>query len=265
MSKIMIHDIIKEIKLSKPITVSPETRLRLALRIMSNRNFSQLPVVQEGMFRGMLSYKSIVKQVELIQDLTTQHKKGSIDILGLPVKHFTDPDAEFLSLQDSIFDLFRRTKAEDAVLIGEDGSDPQYIITNFDVVEILEKLSDAFLLIEQIEDSLRSIIKKQLATHGLGCSEIVQKINQKLPPLYALPEEIEKMSWEHYIVLITNKECWDRLFSKVFNTQTSVTSYFSFVRDIRNDVFHFRRLSHTLSEPEINNLERIKVWLKNFQ
>jgi len=265
MSKIMIQDILKEINLSKPRTVSPETRLRRALQIMSKKKFSQLPVVQEGKFRGMLSYKSIVKQVELSQDLTAKDKKGSITVLDLPVKHFTDPYAKFLSLRDNIFDLFRITKEEDTVLIGEDGSEPQYIITNFNVVNILEKLSDAFLLIEQIEDSLRSIIKKQLATQDLDCSEIVQKINQNLQPPYALPEKIEKMSWEHYIILTTNKECWNRLFSRVFNTITSVKSYFSFVRDIRNDVFHFRRLSHTLSKSEINKLKRIKAWLKNFE
>jgi predicted transcriptional regulator len=265
MSKITIQDIIRGMKLRKPVTVNPETQLRVALQIMSRKSFSQLPVVKEGKLQGMLSYKSVVKQMELSLDLTEKYRKDPIIVLELPVKHFIDSCAKSLSLSDGIFELLNATKAEDAVLIGETGSEPQYIITNFDVVNILERLSDAFLLIEQIESSLRSIIKRQLATQGLDCSEIVRKINQKLSPTYALPVRIEKMSWEHYIILITNSECWNRYFSKIFNTIALVKSYFSFVRDIRNDVFHFRRLSHTLRASEINKLEKIKEWLKNFE
>lgn len=186
-------------------------------------------------------------------------------MLDLSVRHFTDPNAEFLSLSDSIFKLFKMTKAEDVVLIGENGSAPQYIITSSDVVAILEKLSNAFLLIEQIEDSLRVVIKKQLTMHGLNYSEVVQKMNQKLPERRWLPETIEKMSWENYIDFIAHKEYWTSLFSTIFNDETLVRKYLSFVRDLRNEVFHFRRLSHTLNDSEIKELKRISAWLTNFE
>jgi len=266
LGEITIQDVIEGMNLSEPVTVTPETRLRDALQIMSSNGFSQLPVVKEDKLKGMLSYKSIVKQMELNQDF--ERKKGSIALLELAVRHFTDPDAKALSLDDSVFELFKVTKAEDAVVIGETGGKPRYVITNFDAVNILERLSEVFLLIEQIEDMLRSILKKQLETQGLDLSEIVQKINQNLGPAqqsYHLPRTIEKMSWDNYITFITNKESWTPLFSKMFETITSVKNYFSFVRDLRNDVFHFRKLSHTLGDSEINKLGRIKAWLKNFQ
>jgi len=59
MINIKIQDVIE--KLSKPVVVSPETQLKHALKIMSDNNYSQLPVVEDGKCRGMLSYKSIMK------------------------------------------------------------------------------------------------------------------------------------------------------------------------------------------------------------
>jgi len=264
MGDIRIKDVLGTMILRKPVTVLPKDRLKKALEIMSKNDFSQLPVVEDGKLRGLLSYKSIVKQIEL-QSLDEERAKNTMAVCDMQVRHFTDPDPDVLSLDDSIFTLFKKTRAEEAILIGKSGKEPKYILTNYDVVDILAKLSEVFLLVEQIEESVRNIIKKQLAKEGLSYKEAVQKVNQNMPEERAFPEEIEKMSWENYKEFINRKECWNPYFCTIFDSRSLVEKYFSVVRDLRNDVFHFRKLSYTLDASETRKLKKIRAWLKNFE
>lgn len=267
MNDIRIGEILKVMNLGKPLTIEPEDTLRDALRIMASNEFSQLPVVQKSTNRcfGLLSYKSIVKQIQLREDLRRQ-KSEKVNLLTLPVKHFTDPSPTFVSDSDTIFELFKTIKNEDGVLVGKRRKKPSYVVTSYDVVEIIEKMSEAFLLIQQIETFIRTIIQHQLQKHNQSFSETAQKVNWILAGSgckILLPTgALEEMTIDNYIVFITNTDNFRSLFFEVFGDKNAVKDRLKFVGNIRNDVFHFRRPAYSLKEDEIKILKEINKWLK---
>ena len=263
-----IGEILKIMKLNKPITIEPEESLSNALRIMEDNKFSQLPVLQKSTHRclGLLSFKSIVKQIQLKENLRKRESKKA-DLLSLPVKHFTDPNPVYVSSRDIVYELFKIVKDEDAVLVGRRCKKPSFLVTSYDLVEIAEKMFEAFLLIQHIETSIRSIIQHQLEKHNQNFSETAQKVNQPLAASGCktlLPTDtVEKMTIDNYKVFIENNDNFRSLFFEVFNDINIVRDRLEFVRDLRNDVFHFRKPAYSLEEAQIRNLKKIEKWLRN--
>ncbi|WP_066385071.1 hypothetical protein [Halalkalicoccus paucihalophilus] len=142
-----------------------------------------------------------------------------------------------------LFDLL----SEDPYVLVQSSEDASFeILTNYDLLHYLRESIEPFLLIEDIERSIRMLIQDALSDHLE--EELHNFFNDKD---IRTPDGIDECSFGHYIQFIPpNWSRFEEYFQETENDGDFVRRLLKEVGRIRNEIFHFRSDSYdsTLEE-----------------
>lgn len=232
------------------ISVPPDTTAGDALKLMQERGFSQLPVVEGNSVLGLFSYRAFALEVANSRD-------AKMDAISLPVEEFLEYDKPaFAQLSDEFRGLIAILDEKDSVVV----SGPEHlvaILTPMDVLRYLYSVANDFVLIEEIEVTLRALIHEAIPDAETFSNCVAAALSSKYKDR-RLPQCLEEMTFDEYIGLLSNKGNWPH-FQLVFgSTRDRVRGKLEPIRALRNDVFHFRR---ELSAEDHQQLSACRDWL----
>lgn len=213
------------------VTVTRDTPARDAVRLLYKHSFSQVPVVDRGQVAGLFSYRSFSLAVADAFDLPGRHRAD-----GLSVWECIETPA-YVQCTDECRRLFDELDRRDVVLVGARGG-CDGVVTAMGVLRYLYQAASPFLLIAEIELALRMLIKLAVEQDELELF-VGTSLTQYTPE--SIPTTLEDMTFTDYLLLIGHGKNWPR-FNRIFQADRDLThAKLKQLRDLRNDVFHFRR------------------------
>ena len=232
-------------------TVQPETRVRDALELMKVKRFSQLPVVSGNAVLGVFSYRSLAQALEELGPIDT-------DFRNLPVDEFMEQFA-FVHPADKWESTLDHLNNKDGALVGN-RNNLQGILTAWDVLTYLQQIANPFVMLAEIELSLRRIIEASVdAEQFKQCT--LNSLAKKYD-LAEMPASVSDMSFNDYVQIVGDGRNWP-LFESAFGKggwlRKKTVERLTEVRDLRNDAFHFRR---QLDEGDHKTLAKHRDWLE---
>ena len=131
------------------------------------------------------------------------------------------------------------------------------ILTPMDVLRYLYSVANDFVLIEEIEVTVRALIWEAIPDTEMFSDCVAATLSWKYQD-GKLPQRLEEMTFDEYIGLLRDGRNW-QYFQPVFGgTRDRVRGKLEPIRDLRNDVFHFRR---ELSAEDHQQLSACRDWL----
>lgn len=232
------------------ISVLPETPVHEAIEMLGKHGFSQLPVMVNGRVLGLFSYRSFSQAViKLSGDARNQR--------FTPRDMFVDDCIDrptYARVTDEFRAWFDAIDRQDAVLVG-DPDRLQGIVTAMDILRYLYGVASPFVLIAEIELSLRALIHLSVDQDKLvACAKICLKH-------YAegnVPTDLEDMTFNDFVQIIGDGRNWDH-FQPIFKgDRVRTRAKLEQARDLRNDVFHFRR---NITAEDYETLSTLRDWM----
>lgn len=231
--------------------VPPDMKAFDAIRLMKTHGFSQVPVKQGEEVLGIFSYRSFALET-VILDL----KRNKID--ELPVEEFMQmvgPEL-FKHVTDEFAAIFDVLDRDGAALVGEPGR-LRGIITAIDVLRYLYGVASPFVLLTEIEQSLRALIRRSVDEVTLNLC-----VQNSLKSIYKRPEDmpsrLEEMTFNDYVQVIGDGRNWERFVATMGGSRERTRAKLEEIRDLRNDVFHFKR---TITPDDQSSLRRHRDWI----
>lgn len=200
-----------------PQCVAPDASLAEAVTIMLTHDYSQLPVMTgERDVKGVISWRSIAQR-------TTLGRTGKL------VKDFMDDAIEERS-SATVFKVMSHLTEHDYVLVR--GADRRItgLITSTDLTEQFRQWTEPFLLISEVEHSLRILIDRAFSVSEM---EAVRDPEDKKRTIRAAAD----LNFGDYIRLLEREDHWNRL--KLSLDRKTFVAMLERVRQTRNEVMHF--------------------------
>jgi CBS domain-containing protein len=201
----------------KPVSVTPNTTLQEAVTIMLINDFSQLPVmIGERDVKGVVSWTSIGERLFL-------RKNGS------QASEFMDQHQE-IRAESSLFQAIPIIVQYQYVLIR--GSDNRItgIVTASDLNLQFKQLSEPFLLLGEVENHIRNILRQKLSPEELSSVKDPTDSQRNV-------SGVADLTFGEYIRLFENSDRWNKVGLPI--DRATFCKELCRVRDIRNDVMHF--------------------------
>jgi CBS domain-containing protein len=235
-------------------TIDANARICDAIDVMCRKNYSQLPIVEKNN-DGSETCVGVVSMLSFLQVLRKRYEKGDEEIRKIMESNVTmfkvSDEPAFAQPSDEILEYVDLLSKEDFLLVGS-RSKCASIITNSDVVSFFKNKTEVFLLLREIETSLRYVILKCLAGDklketfdSLASSRRERKITAPLRDVHDL--------FQDEIKAIINKN-WDE-FQKCFKDKEKIGAQLEYIRDLRNKVFHFRS---QISVSELTHIKKLR-------
>jgi len=231
------------------VTVSSETKVCDALRLMLERGFSQLPVIEGNEVLGTFSYRSFAKGL-------THLPEKERNPLCLPVEEFTE-DLRFASVRDELSSLLDEFDLMGAMLVGSPDR-LQGIVTTSDALRYFHAVASPYVMLREIELAIRVLISVCVSQE-----ELAECVEQSLAKHYRTngkepPARLEEMSFQDYVTLLQFRGKWER-FRPGFGASADIAhAKLAPLPELRNSVFHFRR---ELTAEEYEVLRACRDWL----
>ena len=233
------------------ITVSPDTPASEAISKMQQHGFSQVPVVENDEVLGIFSYRSFTKEV-LELDCKRNHP-GKVPVEDC--MQIVGP-SDFVNIKDEFQAVFQQLDANDTVLVGMPNR-LQGIVTPMDLLWYLYGVAHPFVLLAEIELGVRALLR--LAVDEEMLIDCIKNALAKHYPPDRLPKSLEEMTFNDYIQVVTHGDNWNNHFKSVFGgMREKVRTRLERSRDLRNDLFHFRR---TIALVEHEELAGYRDWV----
>lgn len=237
----------------EPLTVFPDTPVREAISMMVEHGYSQLPVISHASeVLGVFSYRSFAAKAA--KESLDQIQKDKCAPGDLPVDEFLE-EFQFARVSDELQSVFSSMDADNGILVGSP-TRLQGVLTPMDFLTYLYQVASPFVMLSEIELSLRTLIEA-----AVTAEQLQRCIKASLSQIYEeenLPTEVSQMTFENYRSLISHGKNWD-LFRPVFGgTRPRTSAKLSELRDLRNDVFHFKR---ELNEEDRMALKAHRDWI----
>lgn len=232
------------------VAVGPETTVAEAIRLMQRHNYSQLPVVAGQAVLGVFSFRSLTTRLLEIGKMS--------EYFGdLPVDEFLE-QFKFAQLSDNWESIVLHLDKDDGVLVGH-RDQLQGILTPMDVLTYLRDIANPFVMLAEIELSLRRIVRACVDEDELqACAR--QSLSSKYPA-DEMPTALAEMTFNDYVQIIGHGRNWPRFeaaFGKGGWLRKKTEERLKEVRDLRNDIFHFKR---RLETEDIETLTKHREWL----
>ena len=232
-------------------SVTPDASVAEAVEMMLQENYSQLPVVQGSAVLGVFSFRSLTKGLLRMGQI-------SADPGTLPVDEFMER-FHFVQPSDTWESTLEYIDRHGGVLVGHQDS-LQGMLTSMDVLGYLRDIANPFVMLAEIELSLRRLIA--------GCTDrrqLQECIDRSLAHKYEAgepPRDLLEMTFDDYVQVITHGDNWP-LFSEGFGEgewqRKNTADRLKQVRDLRNVIFHFRR---RLTGEDHQLLNEARQWLQ---
>lgn len=286
---ISIENLISE--KNEVVTIPINETLETAVALMIEHDFSQLPVVENGLPYGnpakFVTSDSISKALKMFQTKLTELKVRDALIPARTVSI----DEDFFTKMDDLLDA-------DAVLVLKSEGTIASIITNYDITQYFRKRAEDMLLVEDIETSLKDHIR---AAYGGDTNESSPPLQKAINSLSSFVDNIQEdsrrsfkkfcyknelnlseedlaeyvdgpfskvkidktfddLTLNEYIQLARKEEAWNVLSEHFSIPSIAFLSMLEGVRTTRNKLMHFR--------PDIRPVERAHLrtcaeWFKN--
>lgn len=235
-------------KESQPVCICSDKTVQEALQIMVERDFTQLPVVdQHDNLVGVISEHSIARKYRLTN--------GSVALLNLKVDHCQE-SAVTLAPTEDIFKALELLKNTYAVII-INGSKPCGILTDYDMTHFFHEITGGLLLVEDIEVTLRKYIEEAFSEGNPMQAALMRAFgpNRREPTKPAF--KYKDLTFGQHVQLITTEENWPK-FNGVFEPKDMFVEIMVQVGEIRNQLAHFRK---RLDAVQRDTLEQVRFWL----
>ena len=252
-------------------TLEPTAKVRDAMELMVENNFSQIPVKSGGRTIGVISFRSISKL--LLKHGFESRNLGETDVIIA----LEPPD--FVDHYSSIHECGKALIRKDYVLIG-DRMNTRGIATVSDAMQYFYRVSSPFILLGEIEQGIRQIILEVLNSDEKIKKAILNAIKPHSKDIGPIPsnrtcifaalekspldinEILECMTFHDYKMIITNGSNWERYFGSVLGRNRLLIELdLRNANKIRNDVFHFK--VRELSIEDYKELATIRTRLLN--
>jgi CBS domain-containing protein len=279
---------------AKPVTVQQHDSLQLALELMIEHDYSQLPVVNgENEPLGLVTSDSILRAMAHFG--VTLNQLRVADAIVRPEAFKSDED---------LFELLDELRDSFAVLIKDTDGKLTGIVTSYDTTEYFRKRGEDIMLVEDIENYLKDYIKAAFINlrGEINQSALETAIEEITPSNRELKKQFGK-ALNHYIERQSdtqhpfNQELLDEIFTKHFGPKTSpkkfedlslgefidlflhdsrwqryspalpldkngIRKILHTVRDTRNNLMHFRQETTPLQR---DALRRCQAWLAQYE
>jgi len=255
----------------EPMCVRSDDAVQEALRLMTEHDFSQLPVVDEdGKPLGLVTHESIAR---------------ALNHLGVRVENLCVSNATVRAyqyrLEDDLFDLLNRLKDTNAVLIVDGEGRLIGIVTSYDSTEYFRRRVEDMMLVEDIESMVKELIMVAFTDQAgeIGQERLAAAIEKVTSSRHALlerykqalrcylelqsegqsavnrqwleesfshlappeePKAFEDLTLYEYTELLLDKDQW-HLYHPLFNLDAkAMRRLLDKVRGTRNALAHFR-------------------------
>ncbi|WP_420442625.1 CBS domain-containing protein [Candidatus Palauibacter sp.] len=206
---------------STPVaTGNRDSSVREATTIMMANDYSQLPVTQNGyQIDGIISWRSIGRS--LSQNQPCEKVSDCLD----------DAYATMPVPQDTPFlDAVEKIANEEVVLVCDAKGKLSGIITASDLSTKYHELAAPFLLLNEVEDRLRSLIDRTFSPEEIGNAKDPRDEGREV-------SDAADLTFGEYIRLLEPKEDWPRLGIEAHRVM--FLRLLSEANEVRNDVMHF--------------------------
>ena len=208
-------------------TIEAGAPIRDAVRKMCNKDYSQLPVIKNKNCTGSVTSDSVLRR------LRNADQKGYYIDMDWPVERFLDKNLpQYVRSDDDLMKHVDWMASKGFVLIGS----PQKleaIITNYDLVLFFKRKTEAFLLLREIETTIRYLIGQTLS--GQESKEALALVKKEDE---STTTSLTDLTFDNLRQLILAN--WTR-FKNLFKDRKQTDKQLQIVRNMRNEVFHFRK------------------------
>lgn len=229
-------------------TIGKEATVSEALEIMSNHNYSQLPVIDEaGKLQGIITEQTIINAYRIARD--------SISLLDLSVEHcMTKPVT--IRPDSDLFEALDKLKNVYAIIVVE-GIYPKGILTDYDTTTFFRNLTEDLIFVQDIEITLRQYIDSVIDTEHRMQAALMRAFGANKKDTTKPARQYSELSfWEH-VQLITTEGNWEK-FESYFSPKALFLQYMRPVGDIRNRLAHFRE---QIQPSQKAALKQINDWI----
>jgi len=201
-----------------PVTVSRDAPITEAITLMLMHDFSQLPIIQnERKVQGFVSWKSI-------GSCTAISKEPEF------VRDCIDKNVEVLKYDLPLFEAINIIIRKEAVLIRGAEEKITGLVTTSDISEQFMALSSPFLILEQIENHIRTILDGRFSEEELKTASDPSDDSREI-------KTISDLTFGEYLRIIENPDHWEKRMWKL--DRSTFAKRLDHVRRIRNEVMHF--------------------------
>ena len=228
-------------------TIPPSMAAAEAIDLMRKRRFSQLPVVEENEVLGVFSYRSFALEV-------VKMDKEKVPPGSLLVEDFIEK-ISFARVTDEFNEVFNCLDHDDAVLIGEPNR-LQAIVVPMDVLRYLYGVANPYVLVGELELGIRGLMR-----WCQGDGQLAECAKKSLSSIYTperLPSRLEDMTFNDYVQIIGDGRNWLQFETAFGSTRERTRGKLERIRDLRNDLFHFKR---EVSVQDHEELANYRDWL----
>jgi CBS domain-containing protein len=234
------------------LTISPDTAVRDAIALLRKHGYSQVPVVAGGEVLGVFSYRSFAQKAaaSTLQEIAQQKWVPGDLAVEECMERF-----EFARVTEEMRQVFDAMDRDNGVLIGTPER-LQGILTPMDFLRYLYKVASPFVMISEIELTLRALIRLAVNQEELEACAV-----RTLAQLYGVenvPRSLEAMTFDNYKAIIAHGENWPKFEAILGGSRARVAAKLKQLCDLRNDLFHFKR-EITLQDHE--TLDDHRNWL----
>jgi len=203
-----------------PTRVTRDTDLKEAITIMMGNDFSQLPVMQgDRTVDGYISWRSIGEAFAVGKEC-----KLVRDCMASPAKILEDGEPLLNAVKIIAEADFVLVKNREQRIIG--------LVTTSDITCAFHELAEPFFLLGSIENSIRRLIDNHFNQPQIQAAKDPADEHRTV-------RTASDLTFGEYVRLFENESNWEQLGSwRVSRTQ--FVAYLSEVKDIRNDIMHFR-------------------------
>jgi len=215
------------------VSVTPQTPAGEALKLMLEKRYSQLPVVENGEVMGVFSLWSLAQHLSLSPGIKVQNVLQDLEVGELMEQ------LPKVTVKESIHSILSLLERHDALLV-DSPHGLQAVATASDVLRYFYRVARPFILLQEIELALRNLI--ELCAPGDKLKETTDRALVKTYEArkWAVPTSLKAMSFEDYRAIITCSANWPVFEGLLGHNRDLVSAKLERLREIRNEVFHFR-------------------------
>ncbi|MEX0717109.1 MAG: CBS domain-containing protein [Planctomycetaceae bacterium] len=201
----------------KPVSIKPDNPLSEAVTLMLTHDFSQLPVMtSDREVKGIISWKTIGSRLALKQECVFVR-----ECIEQP---------RIVQIDDSLFTVISDISEHDYVLVQAPDRTICGIVTATDFSEQFRKLGEPFLLVGEIENSIRKLIHGKFTASELADVKDPDDQDRKVAA-------VSDLTFGEYVRLLENEKRWLKVGLAL--DRVEFVKRLEAIREIRNDIMHF--------------------------
>ena len=224
-----------------PVFIANDESLQKAVTLMRLHDYSQLPVTTNGT-RGLCGYIS-------------WHTIGIAQTNGVNtgiVKDYKLPIERTLKLDTPLLDAVKYVYQREFAVVEDDSKQICGIRTTTDISKQFLVLTEPFLLLEEIEGQIRSLMDNVFLLEDIKqiCNEPGREVNC-----------IDDLTFGEYIRLMQSEDKYKRLYINL--DKSILLKALDDVRKVRNDIMHFE--PDGISKEQYNTLLSVTRLMKTLK